>query len=185
MAALFPDAAMAAYDMTLPVGINAPVNPTHVVSLNMSTGEQVVFGTVSALMRLITRMRGAGLHTINPTEDTFISLAGATKMLIGEQSFVLQKLQNAGAFVYTQGRLEVRMRSGSCSESLDEALQCVGHLRTSPQPYRSTADLTAVLGVNNPRLLVVDYRYSQTDGGTTFVDDPPLQERGAFLEPDG
>lgn len=184
MTALFPDAQMAPFAMTLPMGVEAPVNPTHVVQLTLSTGEQVVFGTVAAMMRLITRMRQAGLHTINPTEDTFITLAGTTKMLLGEQSFILQKLLNAGAPVYSQGRLEFRMRSGSCSESVDEALQCVGHLRTSQQPYRSTADLTAVVGVNNPRLLVVDFRYSQTDGGTMFIDEPPLQERGAFFADD-
>lgn len=177
MTAIFQEAQFTGVPATLPVGINAPVNPTHVVRLTLSTGDTIVFGTVATMMQLITVMRRRGVHTLNPTEDTFVALAGATKLVIGEMTFQNQRVQVNGSFQYCQGKLEVLMRQGGCTETLDEALLCAGHYRPLPQPYTSTANLLSVQGVNSPRLIVVDYRYSETDGGTTFVDDPPLQER--------
>ena len=174
---LFADAQLGSLPATLPVGIAAPTNPTHMVRLQLSTGEIVTFGSVLNMMRLITRMRRDGQHTVCPTEDTFCALAGASKLVIGEQSFQLQKLQHAGSFAYSQGRLEVAMHSGACVESLDGALACVGHYRTSTAPYQSTADLLVPLGAASPKLLVVDFRYNEDGSGTTFVDSPPLQER--------
>ena len=174
---LFSDAQFSGIPATLPVGIDAPTNPSHMVRLLLTTGEIVTFGSVLTMMRLITRMRRDGVHTICPTEETFVALAGASKLLIGEQTFQLQKLQHAGSFGYSQGRLEVRMRAGACVETLDGALACVGHYRPGPTPYQSTADLLVPLGAASPRLLVVDYRYNEDGSGTTFVDSPPIQER--------
>ena len=98
------------------------------------------------------------------------------KTFIGEMTFQNQKLLNSGCFTYSQGRLEVWARNGSCIHSLDEALQCVGHYRTSPTPYEDTADLLAPAGVHSPRLLVVDYRYSSANASAVaFVDGAPFQ----------
>ena len=176
-AALFTDAQFVGIAATLPVGINAPVNPTHVVRLILSTGDTIVFGTVGVLMKLVTRMKRDGQHTISPQEDVFVALAGSTKLVIGEMTFQNQKLLNAGSLAYSQGQLEVHMRAGACIETLDGALACVGHFRQAAAAYASTADLLLPQGVASPRLIVVDYRYSEVDGGTTFVDAPPLQER--------
>ena len=174
---LFTDAQLGAYAQTLPVGVLAAPNPTHLVRLTLTTGEVVTFGTVSNMLRLITKMRGAGQYIVCPQEDVFVALAGATKLIIGEQTFQNQKLLNSGCFCYSQGKLEVHMRSGACVESLDGALACVGHYRAAANAYQSTADLLVPQGYASPRLIVVDYRYDETNGGTTFVDDPPLQER--------
>ena len=174
---LFSEAQFADVPATLPVGIDAPVNPTHMVRLLLTTGEIVTFGSVLTMMKLVTRMRRDGVHTLCPTDDTFLALAGASKLVIGEQTFQNQKLQHAGSFAYSQGRLQVMMRSGACVESLDGALACVGHYRPGAASYQSTADLLVPLGAASPRLLVVDYRYNEDGSGTTFVDDPPLQER--------
>lgn len=176
-AAIFTDAMFTGIPQTLPVGVNAPLNPTHVVRLAMSTGDTIILGTVDTLMRLVTAMRRRGTYMLNPTEDTFVALAGATKLVYGEMNFTNQKLLINGTFQYSQGRLEVLMRQGGCVETLDEALLCAGHYRPLPAPYVSTANLLSVTGVNSPRLIVVDYKFSETDGGTLFVDDPPLQER--------
>jgi hypothetical protein len=174
---LFTDALLAAVPMTLPVGVAAPLNPTHMVRLTLSTGDVVSFGTVQNLMRLVTRMVRDGQHTVCPQEDVFVALAGASKLVIGEQTFQNQKLQNAGSFVYTQGRLMVKMRGGACVEDLDGALACVGHFRPTAAPYQSTADLLVPQGIASPRLIVVDYKYNEDGTGTTFVDAPPLQEQ--------
>ena len=174
---LFTDANFTGVPATLPVGITTPVNPTHVVRLTLSTGDTVVVGTVLNLCKLVTTMRRNRQHAIFPQEDVGIALAGATKLIIYELSFQNQRLFNAGQAVYSQGRLEFNMRSGSCTETVDGALQCVGHYRVTANAYASTADLLVPQGVNSPRMIVVDYKYDETTGGTLFVDDPPLQER--------
>jgi hypothetical protein len=122
-------------------------------------------------------MRRDSQHTIFPQEDVGIALAGASKLIVYELTFQNQRLFNSGLPVYSQGQLEFHMRSGSCVETLDGALQCVGHYRVLPNAYASTADLLIPQGVNSPRMIVVDYRYDETTGGTTFADSPPLQER--------
>ena len=143
------------------------------VHLTLSSGETVYVGTVLALLQLVTEMLKQGQHVINPSEDIFIALAGPAKLIIGEMTFQNQKLLNSGCFVYVQGRLEVWARNGSCVYTLDEALQCVGHYRTSPDPYEDTGDLLAPTGVQSPRLLVVDYRYSVANpGAVKFADIP-------------
>ena len=179
---LFTDAQLTGVPQTLPDGIYVAANPSHMVRLTLSTGETVTFGTVANMMRLITKMRREGQHIVCPQEDVFVALAGATKLIIGEQTFQNQKLLNSGCFCYSQGKLEVRMRSGSCVNSLDEALACVGHYRLSANPYDTTAELLVPQGVASPRLIVVDYRYTESGGGTTFVDNPPLQERPPVTE---
>ena len=176
---LFTDGQLGAYLATLPDGLTIAqvTNPTHLVRLTLSAGEVVTFGTVLNMLKLITKMRSMGQYIISPQEDVFVALAGATKLIIGEMTFQNQKLLNAGCFVYSQGKLEVHMRSGACIESLDGALACVGHYRTTANAYQSTGDLLVPQGVASPRLIVVDWRYNETTGNTTFVDDPPLQER--------
>ena len=55
-AALFPDSSLdPAYAQLIPTG-KTITNPTHVVSLVLSTGENVSMGTVATLMRLFTYM---------------------------------------------------------------------------------------------------------------------------------
>ena len=146
------------------------------VHLTLSSGETVYIGTVLALHQLVTTMLRQGQHLICPSEEVFIALAGAgAKIIIGEMTFQNQKLLNSGCLAYTQGRLEVWARNGSCIHSLDEALQCVGHYRTASTPYEDTGDLLAPTGVHSPRLLVVDHRYSVSNpAAVTFVDSPPF-----------
>ena len=137
-------------------------------------------GTVLALHQLVTTMLRQGQHLICPSEDVFIALAGpGAKLIIGEMTFQNQKLLTSGCFVYAQGRLEVWARNRSCVHSLDEALQCVGHYRTSATPYEDTANLLVPTGVHSPRLLVVDYRYSSANASAvSFVDGAPFQFGG-------
>jgi len=146
------------------------------VHLTLSSGETVYIGTVLALHQLVTTMLRQGQHLICPSEEVFIALAGAgAKIIVGEMTFQNQKLLNSGCLAYTQGRLEVWARNGSCIHSLDEALQCVGHYRTASTPYEDTGDLLAPMGVHSPRLLVVDHRYSVSNpAAVTFVDSPPF-----------
>ncbi len=133
-------------------------------------------GTVLALHQLVTTMLRQGQHVICPSEEVFIALAGpGAKIIIGEMTFQNQKLLNSGCFTYSQGLLEVWARNGSCIHSLDEALQCVGHYRTSALPYEDTGDLLVPTGVHSPRLLVVDHRYRLSNpAAVTFVDSPPF-----------
>ena len=150
------------------------------VHLTLSSGANVYIGTVYSLLQLVTTMLRQGQHVINPSKDIFIALAGpGAKVIIGEMTFQNQKLLNSGCFVYVQGRLEVWARNGSCVYTLDEALQCVGHYRTSADLYEDTGDLLAPTGVQSPRLLVVDYRYSVANpGAVKFVDVPAHQFPG-------
>ena len=164
---LIPQYAVADVPPTLPTGVpgfNATATPPWLQAytqayLTLSSGETVYIGTVLALCQLATTMLRQGQHVISPSEEVFIALAGpGAKIIIGEMTFQNQKLLNSGCFTYAQGRLEVWACSGSCIHSLDEALQCVGHYKTSATPYEDTADLLAPTGVHSPRLLVVDYR---------------------------
>ena len=185
---LFGDADFVGVPPTLPTGVTVPTNPNHLVQLSLSTGDTVVFGTVLNMMKLITKMRLMGVHCISPQEDVFILLAGATKMIFGEQTFQNQKLQNAGTAIYSQGKLQFAMRSQSCIQSLDEALACVGHYRTMALQYETTYDLLQPTGVHSPRLIVVDADYDMAPArtvdssgnvftsGTHFEDNPPLFE---------
>ena len=184
---LIPQLAFAAVEPTVPEGVLPPIIPPAIippwleaynqVHLTLSSGETVYIGTVMALCQLVTTMLRQGQHLICPSEDVFIALAGpGAKIIIGEMTFQNQKLINSGCFAYVQGRLEVWARNGSCIHSLDEALQCMGHYRTSAQPYANTADLLTPVGVHSPRLIVVDYSYSAAAPQTvTFVDNPPYQ----------
>jgi hypothetical protein len=184
---LIPQLAFAAVRPTVPLGVLRELGPVVLdppwleayqqVHLTLSSGETVYIGTVMALCQLVTTMLRQGQHLICPSEDVFIALAGpGAKIIIGEMTFQNQKLINSGCFAYVQGRLEVWARNGSCIHSLDEALQCVGHYRTSALPYSNTADLLAPVGVQSPRLIVVDYGYSAAPPQmVTFVDNPPFQ----------
>ena len=62
---------------------------------------------------------------------------------------------------------------------LDAALASVGHYRQAQSPYMSNVDLQAPAGIYKPRIVVVDYKYSQTNSLSTFgmqlVDSLPLQ----------
>ena len=94
---LFPDGGLRLQDgtqrpMLLPVGVTAPTNAAHIVSFELSSGEVITVGSVSELLRLAHAMRAEGLYSIMPTEDLFIVLAGAAKLLICESSF--QNLEN-------------------------------------------------------------------------------------------
>ena len=186
---LIPQYLFAAVWPTVPEGILAAIGGGAIVfdppwaeaynqvHLTLSSGETVYIGTVLALCQLVTTMLRQGQHLICPSEDVFIALAGpGAKIIIGEMTFQNQKLINSGCFAYVQGRLEVWARNGSCIHSLDEALQCVGHYRTSALAYQDTADLLVPVGVHSPRLIVVDYRYDPANpGAVNFVDDPPLE----------
>jgi len=181
---LFPDngltdAAGAVLPHTLPQG-KTLTNPTHVVTLVLSTAEQVQVGTVSELHRLITAMRRQQIYYCMPTEDVIIMLAGACKLIICEANFQNQKLLNTASPAYIQGQLCWMMRGSAALLSTDEALQHVGHYRKIPASYASNADLLLPTGTFSPRMLVVDYAYSatgasaETGPGTPFVDNPPL-----------
>ena len=90
-AALFPDGSLdPAYAQLVPTG-KTITNPTHVVSLVLSTGETVTIGTVATLMRLFTYMARNQIWHMFPTEDMWIARAGP-KLIIGEASFIGQKL---------------------------------------------------------------------------------------------
>jgi hypothetical protein len=54
-ATLFPDGSLNGYDQLVPTG-KTITNPTHMVSLTLSTGEVVAIGSVGTLMRLFDYM---------------------------------------------------------------------------------------------------------------------------------
>jgi hypothetical protein len=184
---LIPQLLFAAVEPTVPLGVLPLIPPPAIippwpeafnqVHLTLSSGETVYIGTVLALCQLATTMLRQGQHLTSRSEEVFIALAGrGAKTIIGEMTFQNQKLLNSGCLAYTQGRLEVWARNGSCIHSLDEALQCVGHYRTSALPYEDTGDLLVPTGVHSPRLLVVDHRYSVSNpAAVTFVDSPPFR----------
>ena len=173
------DSTGARVPLMLPIGITAHENPTHVVSIELSTGATVVVGTVSELLRLLREMINEGVYYIFPTEDLFILRAGAAKLLICESTFQNQKLLNTAAPTYSRGRLEFLMRCSARAVDLDAALASVGHYRQAQSPYMSNVDLQAPVGIYKPRIVVVDYKYSQTTALPTFgaqlVDNPPHQ----------
>ena len=177
---LFPDGGLvdslgAALAATVP-STKTITNPTHVVTLVLSTGEQVQVGSVQELHRLITAMRNQQIWYCMPTEDVIIMLADTCKLIICEANYQNQRLLNSATPVYIQGQLAWAMRGSAALLSTDEALQHVGHYRKSAAAYASNADLLVPTGSFSPRMLVVDYRYTSTGGaaGTTFVDNPPL-----------
>ena len=63
------DSTGARVPLMLPIGITGPDHPTHVVSIELSTGATVVVGTVSELLRLLREMINEGMLYIFPTED--------------------------------------------------------------------------------------------------------------------
>ena len=177
---LFPDDGLTD-SAGLPLAATVPsgktvTNPTHMVTLVLSTGEQVQIGTVTELHRLITAMRNQQIWYCMPTEDVIIMLADACKLVVCEANFQNQKLLNTAAPAYVQGQLCWMLRGSAALLSTDEALQHVGHYRKSATAYTTTADLLVPTGNFSPRMLVVDYRYTSAGGGggTTFVDSPPL-----------
>jgi hypothetical protein len=178
---LFPDGGLTdsqtppvPLDPTVPHG-KTLTNPNHMVTLVLSTNEQVQVGTVEELHRLITAMRMQQIWYCMPTEDVIIMLADACKLIICEAKFQNQKLLNTAAPAYVQGQLCWMLRGSAALLSTDEALQHVGHYRKSATPYASNADLLVPTGTFSPRMLVVDYRYTSAGGaGTTFADNPPL-----------
>ena len=76
------DSTGARVPMMLPIGVAAPDNPTHVVSIELSTGATVVVGTVGELLRLLREMINDGVYYIFPTENLFILRAGPAKLLL-------------------------------------------------------------------------------------------------------
>ena len=115
---LFPDGGLRLQDgtqrpMLLPSGVSAPTNPGHIVSFELSSGEDLTVGSVSELLRLALAMRAEGLYSIMPTEDLFIVLAGAAKLLICESSFQNQKqLGGAGLHAWPTGAPHALLRAG-------------------------------------------------------------------------
>lgn len=163
----------------LPNGISQVTNPSHVVSLTLSSGQTVQVGTVQVLMTLVRRMRDLGIYYLMPTEDLFVVRVGYAKLLVCEASFQNQKLLNAGSPCYEGGAVLFNMRSSAQTLSFDDALASVGHYRTLSSPYLSDWQLQQEAGDHNPRIRVVDYRYSvdasSATQGTQLVDSTPLQ----------
>ena len=163
--------------MTVPAGKSVP-NPTHMVTLVLSTGESVQVGTVEMCLRLITAMRNQQIWHIQPTEDIIIMLADTEKLIICEATFQNQKLLNSCTPAYIQGQLAFLQRGTASVLSLDEALQSVGHYRTNRHRYLSNYDLQLPTGNFSPRVIVVDYAFKSdaatTSEGTQFTDSPPL-----------
>ena len=174
--AIFPTGSLDAYAELVPAG-KTVANPSHSVSLILSTGETVVIGTVATLMRLFTYMAQNQIWHMFPREDVFIARAGP-KLIIGETNFLNQKLLASFCPCYEQGQLGWMQRGTAAILSTDEALQSVGHYRLQTTPYTGTFEMMIPQGNANPRLIVFDYSYSATAGnaaGTTlFKHDPPL-----------
>ena len=180
--ALFPagslvDGSGTALAMTVPAG-KTVANPTHMVTLILSTGESVQVGTVDMMMRLITAMRRAQVWHLQPTEDLIIMLADTEKLIICEATFQNQKLLNSCTPAYIQGQLAFLQRGTASVLSVDEALQSTGHYRTNRTAYRSNFDLQQPTGSFSPRMIVVDYAFksdaTQSHEGTQFMDFAPL-----------
>ena len=163
--------------MTVPAGKSVP-NPTHMVTLVLSTGESVQVGTVEMCLRLITAMRLQQIWHIQPTEDLIIMLADTEKLIICEATFQNQKLLNSCTPAYIQGQLAFLQRGTASVLTLDEALQSFGHYRTNRSAYTSNFDLQQPQGNFSPRMIVVDYAFKSdaalTTEGTQFIDVPPL-----------
>jgi hypothetical protein len=153
-------------------------NPTHMVTLVLSTGESVQVGTVDMMMRLITAMRLQQIWHIQPTEDLIIMLADTEKLIICEATFQNQKLLNSCTPAYIQGQLAFLQRGTASVLSLDEALQSVGHYRMNRGACQSNFDLQQPTGNFSPRMIVVDYAFKSdaatTSEGTQFIDFAPL-----------
>jgi hypothetical protein len=162
---------------TVPGG-KTVANPTHMVTLVLSTGESVQVGTVDMMMRLITAMRTQQIWHIQPTEDLIIMLADTEKLIICEATFQNQKLLNSCTPAYIQGQLAFLQRGTASVLSLDEALQSVGHYRMNRGAYMSNFDLQQPTGNFSPRMIIVDYAFksdaSATLEGTQTMDFPPL-----------
>jgi hypothetical protein len=180
--ALFPagslvDSSGNVLQMTVPGG-KTVANPTHMVTLILSTGESVQVGTVDMMMRLITAMRRSQVWHLQPTEDLKIMLADTEKLIICEATFQNQKLLNSCTPAYIQGQLAFLQRGTASVLSLDEALQSTGHYRRNRSAYRSNFDLQQPTGNFSPRMIVVDYAFKSDAAvsaeGTQFVDSPPL-----------
>ena len=180
--ALFPagsllDSSGSTLPQTLP-GSKTVANPTHMVTLILSTGESVQVGTVDMMMRLITAMRRAQVWHLQPTEDLIIMLADTEKLIICEATFQNQKLLNSCTPAYIQGQLAFLQRGTASVLSLDEALRSTGHYRTNRTAYRSNFDLQQPTGNFSPRMIVVDYAFKSdaatNSEGTQFMDIPPL-----------
>ena len=162
---------------TVPFG-KTIANPTHMVTLILSTGESVQVGTVEMMMRLITAMRRQQIWHIQPTEDLIIMLADTEKLIICEATFQNQLLLNSCTPAYIQGQLAFLQRGTASVMSLDEALQSVGHYRTIRDKYWSNYDLQQPTGNFSPRMIIVDYAFksdaASTSEGTQTIDVPPL-----------
>ncbi len=180
--ALFPagsliDSSGSTLPQTLPGG-KTVANPTHMVTLVLSTGESVQVGTVEMMMRLYTAMRLQPIWHIQPMEDLIIMLADTEKLIICEATFQNQKLLNSCTPAYIQGQLAFLQRGTASVLSLDEALQSVGHYRMNRGPYYSNFDLQQPTGNFSPRMIVVDYAFKSDASvsleGTQFIDMPPL-----------
>jgi hypothetical protein len=171
------DAVGSALSMTVPFG-KTIANPTHMVTLVLSTGESVQVGTVEMMMRLITAMRLQQIWHIQPTEDLIIMLADTEKFIICEATFQNQKLLNSCTPAYIQGQLAFLQRGTASVLSLDEALQSVGHYRVNRGACRSNFDLQQPTGNFSPRMIIVDYAFksdaSLSSEGTQTMDFPPL-----------
>ena len=181
-AVLFPagslvDSSGSALSMTVPAG-KVVSNPTHMVTLVLSTGESVQVGTVEQCLRFIKAMRRSQIWHLQPTEDLIIMLADTEKLIICEATFQNQKLLNSCTPAYIQGQLAFLQRGTASVLSLDEALQSVGHYRMNRGPYWSNYDLQQPTGSFSPRMIIVDYAFKSdaalTTEGTQTMDVPPL-----------
>jgi hypothetical protein len=124
-------------------------------------------------------MKDLGIYYLMPTEDIFVVRVGWAKLLICESSFQNQKLLNAGSPCYEGGRVLFNQRSSAQTLSFDDALASVGHYRTLSSPYLSDWQLQQESADHNPRIRVVDYRFTNDAGnatqGSQLEDSVPFQ----------
>ena len=156
---LFPDGSLNGYDQLVPTG-KTITNPTHMVTLTLSTGESVNIGTVQTLMRLFDYMGKNQIWHFFPTEDVICVRAGP-KQIWMEAGLAQQKLLAGFCPCYERGQLGWMQRGTAAILSTDEALQSVGHLRLLPTAYTGNYDLSVPGGNASPRMIVFDYNYSQ------------------------
>ena len=175
MTALLTAAQFASYSVQQPVGIvGAHINGSDPVRLGLSDGSSVlVFDSKTTALKCLAFMKERQQWMLSVSDDIAVISVNATKLLVGEQSLLFQKLMASFSPTYQGGKTLFNHRTMSQSLSLDDALQAVGFPKLSATPFRNNKDLKEA--TPNPNMIVVDWNFKEslstsTDG--SLLDDP-------------
>lgn len=176
MPPIFTAASFTGVVRPVPTGLTAPpAGAGDAVNFSLSDGSTVqIADNLETMLKLLQFMVERGQWMLQASEDVVIVAVGGTKLIVAEQTLVLQKLWASYAPCYIGGKTLFQHRTMSLMLSLDDALRSVGWFKSTTTSMQGNYDLTQ----NGANCILVDWNFrasvASASAGSQLVDANPI-----------